>query len=248
MIQEVEKMTAEVESSRNDREVLEKDKNALEAKIEPLKTDFQELSEQRDEIDDEIQKKQQQLSAILSESAKINTKKLDIKYQTKIVDIPTGEHDILGREKTKKKKERTGNLIIPERNFKVLEKALNKALTVQLQIENFSKTDLVQENRKLKKNYAELRENHNQYVDDYNDLLEEKQELEIEVRSLRDELKHVYNGVKEFFRENAKNLNQARSLLGDVVEKVKEKIQGSTFERAFRQEVRRENERDGFSR
>lgn len=248
MKREVEKMTVEVETAKTDREVLESDKNALEEEIEPLKAEYLGLSAERDEIDDEIQKKQQQMSAILSESATINTKNLDIKYQTRMVDVPTGEQDIFGREKTKKKKERTGNLIIPEKNFKLLENALNEALTVRLQVENFSKTDLVRENKSLKQDYAELREKHNQNVDDYNVLLEEKQELETEVRSLRSELKHVYDGVKEFFREGSNNLKQARDLLGGVVEKVREKMQGSTFERTFKQEIRRERGHGGFER
>lgn len=248
MARKVEKMAIEVETTRNDKEVLESDKNALKEEIEPLKAEYLGLSAKRDEIDDEIQKKQQQMSAILSESARIDTKKLDIKYQTRMVDVPTGEHDILGREKTKKTKKRTGNLIIPEKNFKVLKNALNEALSVQVQLENFSKTDLVQENKELKKNYAELRENHNQNVDDYNDLLEEKQELETEVQSLRDELRHVYDGIKEFFREGSNNLKQARDLLGGVVEKIREKVQGSTFERTFKLEIRSESERGGRSR
>lgn len=51
---------------------------------------------------------------------------------------------------------------------------------------------------------------------------------------MRDELKQVYNGVKEFFIESTDNLKQAKSLLGGVVEKVTEKVQGSTFEHIFK--------------
>lgn len=248
MVQEVEKMAVQVESSRIDRDVLEKDKNALAAKIEPLKTEFQGLSEQRDEIDDEIQKKHQQMSALLSKSAKIDVNKLGITYETRNVEVPTGEHDLFGRKKTTTKKERTGNLILPEKSFKTMRTALNQSLSVKVQLDEYSKTDFIQENKQLKKEYTDLSQTHNGNVDDYNDLLEENQSLKTEVKSLREEINQIYEGLKEFFRERTDTLQQAKSLLGGVVEKVRDRMQGSLFERTHKKEIRRENDRGGRSR
>lgn len=248
MAQEVEIMAAEIETARDNRTLLKNDKNALEAKIEPLKAEHSKLYEKRNDLNDEIHQKHQQMSAVLSKTAEIDTKKLGIVYQTEIVDVPTGEQDIFGRDKTNKKKKRTGNLIIPEKNFKTMIKLLNQSLSVQEQLREFSKTDYVQENRQLKKDYAELQAIRNKDIDDYNELLEDYRKLETEVTTLKDEISHIYQGVKDFFRERTENMQQARSFVGEVVDKIRENVQGTMFEKFFKQEIRRENERGGYSR
>jgi len=189
----------------------------------------------------EFNQRKQQVLALLEKKAEVSIEKLNMRYETKNVEVPTGKKNIFGKEEMKIEKKRTGNLIIPEDKFKSLKNIVDLTSTAQLRVNDYLKTDLVQENKKLQKNYNNLEEKHNQNVHDYNDLLEEN-------KSLKQEIKGIYRGIASYFQKGSKTIEQAKTLVKGIVDEVKQFVQGGELERTHKQETRQERNRGGRSR
>lgn len=245
---ELEKSKSELVSIKQQVNAQGSKINALRTQNEPLKLEFHELHQENTKLSHEIRQKHKQMSSVLEKGAKVDIKKLNVKYQMKNIEVPTGEQDLFGREKTETKKERTGNLIIPEAKFSELISTLNETLTVQSQLKSFSKTDFVEEVKQLKKDNAKLNEIHEQDTSDYKELFENHKELRTELTSLRNEISHIYQGVKDFFKERTETAQQAWGFVGDLVDKVRGRVSDGAFEDNFKHEIRKNNERGGPTR
>lgn len=90
---------------------------------------------------------------------------------------------------------------------------------------------------------------------EYNDLvrksnrnIETLEELEKENKSLKNEIKDIYKGFKEYFKDSKQvTTEQVKTLVGGVVDKVKEFVKGGEFEKIHRNETRT-RDRDELSR
>lgn len=174
------------------------------------------------------------------------------KRQTRNIEVPTGEKSMfgLGKEKTKTEKERTGNLIISESDYKKLVTAARDNEKLKTHLKHLLSTDMAKENRELRQNnkvvkekYNDLVQRFNANVGDYNDLAEENRSLKARVADLKQEVGLIYQSTKEFLQDRANGLQAFKRAFKDLVDKVKEKTPGSEFERLHKRERRREQNR-----
>src|SRR5699024_3518706 len=111
-----------------------KKKKDLEREIKQLEHD---LSEKKSEL--------------LAFSEKVPTEiEVKAKRQLKKVEVPTGEKNWLGKPKMKTEKRPTENVVLSQTDYKNLVSAARDNKKIKNHLEYFLKTDLAQENKKLK--------------------------------------------------------------------------------------------------
>ena len=111
-----------------------------------------------------------------------------------------------------------------------------------------AETDLPKEITKVKGKYSELVKEYNDLVRKSNRNIETLEELEKENKSLKNEIKDIYKGFKAYFKDSKQvTTEQVKTLVGGVVDKVKEFVKGGEFEKIHRNETRT-RDRDELSR
>lgn len=188
---------------------------------------------------------------------KINEKKQELK---KIVEIlPDTKEKIqymkketetvkVGFMKTEEKE--TGNYILSHKQMRDMSKKINAAVAVKKGYERLIKTDLVQENIKLReivveqnKTIEELKTRNSNLQKEKTRLYWENDSLKDQITDLKHEIKSIYKSTREFLKEHTDGLQAFKSLFNDLVSKVKEKAPEGEFERLNRVEKRREMDR-----
>lgn len=188
---------------------------------------------------------------------KINEKKQELK---KIVEIlPDTKEKIqymkketetvkVGFMKTEEKE--TGNYILSHKQMQDMSKKINAAVAVKKGYERLIKTDLVQENIKLReivveqnKTIEELKTRNSNLQKEKTRLYWENDSLKDQITDLKHEIKSIYKSTREFLKEHTDGLRAFKSLFNELVSKVKEKAPEGEFERLNRVEKRREMDR-----
>ena len=216
--------------------------------IETTKYKKQTLEKEIDFLEKNIVTKKDELTAFIGKVESDLT--VPAKRQTKNVEVPTGEKNLFGKEKTKTVKKPTENVIILRTDYKKLVAAAQDNEKLKSHMKNMLTTDTARENQDLKQENKQLKEKYNGLVQrfnantgDYNNLLEENRSLKSRVSDLTNEIGSVYKSAKEFLKERTSDLKAFRSAFKDLVDKVKEKTPGSEFERLERRERSRERNR-----
>lgn len=173
-----------------------------------------------------------------------------VKRQMKNIEVPTGEKTLFGKEKMKKEKKPTENVIISEKDYKKLVTAARDNEKLKIHLQHVLSTDTAKENRDLrqenkfvKEKYSDLVQKFNANVRDYNELAEENRSLKARVADLKREVGLIYQSTKEFLKERANGLQAFKRAFKDFTDKVKEKTPESEFERLHKREERRERNR-----
>ena len=196
------------------------------------------------------QKKNELVNLTNEKPKKISSKSINAKYEMKNVEVPTGKK-LLGVPLTEKKEVKTGNIVLPEKEYRKLIIGAQQNQQLKAQMEKYLTTDLAKENRELRKKnevvknkYNDLVERFNSNVRDYNELLEENISLKGRVKDLTNEIGSIYKSVKEFLKERTDDLRAFKSVFNDLVDKVKGKTPKGEFERLNKQEKRKEMDRE----
>lgn len=111
-----------IEMARFKKMAVENETKILAAEIEDRKNELLALNEQ---VPDRIE--------------------IRLKKHKKIVEVPTGEKNLFGKEKTKRVEKETGNLLIQETEFNRLVSAVKENERLKNNIQVYLKTDVIQE-------------------------------------------------------------------------------------------------------
>lgn len=216
--------------------------------IEMARFKKQTLEKEIDFLEKNIVHKKDELS-VFSERVESDLT-VPAKRQMKNVEVPTGEKTLFGKEKMKKEKKPTENVIISEQDYKKLVTAARDNEKLKIHLKHVLSTDMAKENRNLrqenkfvKEKYSDLVQKFNANVRDYNELAEENRSLKARVADLKQEVGLIYQSTKEFLKERANGLQAFKRAFKDFADKVKEKTPGSEFERLHKREERRERNR-----
>lgn len=217
--------------------------------IETTKYKMQTLEKEIDVLEKNIISKKDELTAF---SEKVESDlKVPAKRQMKNIEVPTGEKNLFGKEKTRTEKVSTENVIISETDYKKMVTAARDNEKLKMYMKNMLNTDvaqenqkLVQENKQLKEKYNGLVRRFNGIVNDRNELVRENDSLKSRISDLKQEIGFVYKSAKEFLKERTSSLSAFKSAFKDLVDKVKEKTPGSEFEQLQKRERRHEQNRD----
>lgn len=217
--------------------------------IETTKYKKQTLEKEIDFLEKNIVTKKDELTAFIGKVESDLT--VPAKRQTKNVEVPTGEKNLFGKEKTKTVKKPTENVIISRTDYKKLVAAAQDNEKLKIHLKQVLNTDMAKENRGLRENHEVLRGKYNDLVhrfngmvEDHNELIQENKSLKARVSDLKREIGFVYKSAKDFLEERISGLSAFRSAFKDLVDKVKEKTPGSEFERLHKRERRLEQNRE----
>lgn len=227
-----------IETRELKKQTLEKEIESLEKKLKEKKSELLALNEK---VPDEI--------------------KVQAKREFKQVEVKSKEKNFLGIPKKEIQKKPTGNVIVPEEEFKKLVRAAKENKRLKGSMEKLLNTDLVQENIKLRKIVVEQNKTIEELKTRNSNLQKEKTRLYWENESLKDQISIlkqdiglIYESAKEFLRERTDSLKAFKSVFKDFVDKVKYKTtqfeqkhdlgaKMNEFEKLHKQELRKERER-----
>lgn len=205
------------------------------------------------------QKKNELVNLTNEQPKKISSKSINAKYEMKTVKVPSGETIGIGKlrhEFTKKEERKTGNIILPEKEYQKLVLGAQQNQQLKAQMEKYLTTDLAKENQKLERKVEKAVEFNNETVDDYNNLvqrfnklLDENDSLEEQVKTLKQEIKSIYHNVKDALKSSISNSKAVSNFMRVIAKEVSEDVKKPEFGRIESQEQRKErNLNRGMSR
>ncbi|WP_338657409.1 plasmid recombination protein (plasmid) [Sporosarcina psychrophila] len=202
-----------------------KEKKDLEREIKQLEGD---LSQRKTEL--------KALTEKVSSEIKVPFKK-----QMEIVDVPSGEKNFLGKEKMKKEKQPTGNVVLTKEDYKKLATAANQKEKLTQQIFKVLDTDFAKENKELKAENKVIFKEWKSAVEENSQLRDENSRLKQRVGSLTNEIENLYKHTKEYFKERTGDLNAFKKVFGSWIDKIKEKLPTSHLKRVHDRSEAKEN-------
>ena len=224
------------------------EKGSTREHLETREFKKQTLEKEIDFLEKNLQEKKNELLA-LNEKVP-NEIKVQAKREFKQIEVKSEEKNFLGIPKKELKKTPTGNVIVPEQEFKNLVHAAKENKRLKGKMEKILNTDLAKENKaldqKLRVVYKEweTEANANKKLRQENmQLLRENSKLKSHISDLKREIGSIYKSTKEFLKARTNDLKTFKSLFNDLVSKVKEKSPKGEFERLNRVEKRREMDR-----
>ena len=224
------------------------EKGSTREHLETREFKKQTLEKEIDFLEKNLQEKKNELLA-LNEKVP-NEIKVQAKREFKQIEVKSEEKNFLGIPKKELKKTPTGNVIVPEQEFKNLVHAAKENKRLKGNMEKILNTDLAKENKalgqKLRVVYKEweTEANANKKLRQENmQLLRENSKLNSHISDLKREIGSIYKSTKEFLKARTSDLKTFKSLFNDLVGKVKEKSPKGEFERLNRVEKRREMDR-----
>ncbi len=209
--------------------------------------EFKKLKEEEREIKKELQIKKDELMAYTKEN-KID-KEIDITpiKEMEDVEIETDEKSLFGITKTKTVRQWTGNIVLSEKDYLKLRQEINKGKKAEGKLEAILKTDIYQQNKKLKNELENQINKNDKDIDDYNDLVgrynklnEENSLLKDQVSDLSNELRITYNSVRDNFKERLGGLKASRSAFKSLVDVISSKINNSLLKCEFDKENKKQ--------
>lgn len=172
--------------------------------------------------------------------------KIQTKTQMRTVEVPTGEKNFLGQEKTKKEKQPTGNRIVAEEEFQKMMTAAKENQRLKTMLDSYLTTDIVKKNKQLEQENEHLKSVIDEYYDEWQDLTKENRELKNEnselkahIGDLTNEIKILYQTTKEYFKARTSYFKGA---LREFADKLKDKLPKSQFGRLQDTDERQEKE------
>lgn len=199
--------------------------------------EYKKVQKEIEELNLKHEKTKEEITKFVEQSPeKINTKEFNVRYEVKDVEVETDKKNFLGIAKTKIEKQKTGNVVMPINKYRELQKMAEKNLEVEKQVNEFMKTDLVQENKKLKEDYNNLNNKYNHVVDYVIHFKNQTEDLEREIDNLKEEIQEIYKEVKTIFVEKM----QVPEYLHEVFSNLKERFENSRFANLFVQDKKEE--------
>ena len=197
------------------------------------------------------QRKSEVLALSKDKKPIIDKEALDLKDETKTVKVPSGETIGIGKlrhEFMKNEEQKTGNVIIPKDKLNTLIQGYEDLYNSNERLKKYAETDLPKEITRVKGKYNELVNKYNDLVRKSNGNIEKIIDLEKENKSLKNEIKGIYKGFEAFFKDSRQvTAEHVKTLVGGVVDKVKEFVKGGEFEKIHRNETKT-RDRDELSR
>ncbi|MFE5447554.1 MobV family relaxase, partial [Bacillus cereus] len=223
------------------------EKGSTREHLETREFKKQTLEKEIDFLEKNLQEKKNELLAL---NEKVPDEiKVRAKREFQQIEVKSEEKNLFGIPKKELKKTPTGNVIVPEQDFKNLVHAAKENKQLKGKMEKILNTDLAKENKalgqKLRVIYKEweTEANSNKKLRQENmQLLRENSKLKSHISDLKREIGLIYKSTKEFLKARTNDLKTFKSLFNDLVGKIKEKAPEGEFERLNRVEKRRERE------
>lgn len=202
------------------------------------------------QVQRKINEKKQELEKIVKALPDTKEKIQYMKKETETVKV--------GFMKTEERE--TGNYILSHKQMQDMSKKINAAVAVKKGYERLIKTDLVQENIKLreivvkqKKTIEELKTRNSNLQKEKTRLYWENESLKDQITDLKRDMRLVYLSTRDFLKEHTNGLKAFKSVFKGLMDKIKDKTSQTQeklnlepkmneFEKVHRQELRKERD------
>nr|HEF1067541.1 plasmid recombination protein [Campylobacter jejuni] len=174
------------------KEQLEKEIASLEKKLSGKKNELLILNE---EISDEVQ--------------------VSAKREMKKVEVKTEERNLFGLPKKEIRKQPTGNIFMPEKEFKQLVAAARDNKQLKSRMEKILRMDLAKENQKLASQLNGTLKNLKEKEKENQRLSEENYSLRSQNHELRQEIHFLYQSTKEFLKGITEDVRGFKNVFKD---------------------------------
>jgi len=220
--------------------------------VKDLKKYSEQIVEEKKKLEQGVQSLKKEIEDRKKESLALSEKipddgKVQIRIKGNEVKTEVKQKMIGNAEVIKKK---TENLIVTPEELKNMQDVMNAAYQVKKDYERLQKTDLVQENKKLREENKELHEVVDRYYEDWKEISAENMQLKEKNRALtalisdlKAEMKLVYQSAKEFVKERTNNAMAFKDAFKSLVSKIKQKVPGGEFEKAHQKDLNKEKNR-----
>src|SRR5690625_2995710 len=224
------------------------EKGSTREHLETREFKKQTLEKEIDFLEKNLQEKKNELLAL---NEKVPDEiEVRAKREFKQIEVKSEEKNFLGIPKKELKKTPTGNVIVPEEEFKNLVRSAKENKRLKGNMEKILNTDLAKENKdlgqKLRVVYKEweTEANTNKKLRQENmQLLRENSKLKSHISDLKREIGLIYQSTKEFIEERTEGVRAFKNVFKGFIAKVKEKAPEGEFERLERKEKSREKDR-----
>lgn len=203
--------------------------------------EFKDLKTKEKEIENEIEKKKNELKSYVIETKIDNKIDIVAKKEMKEVEIKTDEKNIFGKNKTKVVKEWTGNVVISEKDFLKMNKFIKNGVKKEQQLNKILETDVYNENKELRLGLSSKTDENNKNISDYNklvlkynSLLNENTLLRNDIDDLKTEIGLIYKSTKNIIKEHTDDFKAIfKGLSDDIYTKTKNSNLKSNFKKEF---------------
>jgi len=224
------------------------EKGSTREHLETREFKKQTLEKEIDFLEKNLQEKKNELLAL---NEKVPDEiEVRAKREFKQIEVKSEEKNFLGIPKKELKKTPTGNVIVPEEEFKNLVRSAKENKRLKGNMEKILNTDLAKENKdlgqKLRVVYKEweTEANTNKKLRQENmQLLRENSKLKSHISDLKREIGLIYQSTKEFIEERTEGVRAFKNVFKGFIAKVKKKAPEGEFERLERKEKSREKDR-----
>ena len=213
--------------------------------------EFKEMKREQKEIEREIERKKDELKSYLKDrKMKSSIDNINPEKEFKEVKVPSGEK-FLGHEFTKTVKKPTGNLIISEKDYNIIQDLNSHVKKSEAKLLNLLDTDLYQENRELKRELEvqnskndDIISDYNKLARSYNSLLNENDLLKDRISDLKTEISLIYKSTRDFLKDRTGDLKAFKTIFKELIDDVVEKTRKSDLQSNFKKEYDLENKKN----
>lgn len=220
--------------------------------------EFKEMKQEQKEIEREIERKKDELKSYFKDrKMKSSIDNIKLENELKEVKVPSGEK-FLGHEFTRTVKKPTGNLIISEKDFNIIQDLNSHVKKSEAKLLNLLDTDLYKENRELKRELEaqdskndDIISDYNKLARSYNSLLNENDLLKDCISDLKAEISLIYKSTRDFLKDRTGDLKAFKTIFKDLADNILIKTKNSNLESNFKKEYDLENKKNrtrGMSR
>lgn len=209
--------------------------------------EFKVMKKEEREIKEEVQIRKNELLAYNKE---INIDKgLEVTAYKEMADIQvsTGEKNIFGKEKMKTSRVWTNNIIVSVEDYKEMRKAIKHGIEVESKLNNLLDTDVLKENKELKRELDDLKNNTSKLIDNYNLLtrkynanIEDISHSEAHISDLKKEISLIYKSTTNFLKEHTSDTNTFKILLKALVDNISSNAKISNLDSNFKKKFDKE--------
>lgn len=220
-------------------------------KLQETEKDLKEIEMNLGEKEQDLLEKNEELESI-EQKIKINLDRVpdqnfrfkkDLKKEIETEVIPNkwkvGPPRIIKKE--------TENNVLTPKQMKKIEGQINAAVTIKKDYERLQTTDLVQDNKGLRRHAIvsmnenrDLKHENARLRNENNELRSEVSHLKSRISDLKHEIGSIYKSTKEYFKDRTGDFKRH---VRDLVSKVSEKEPQGQFEQLHKRERRREQNR-----
>lgn len=210
--------------------------------------DVQEYKKERDKIK-ELERKIDTLDTTLDtksdELAKVKTKyeharslipsePIQIEYEKNETEIEIVKKGFMQKEEIEKQ---TGNFVLTPAQMKKANEQINAATLIKSQYDIIRKMDMVKELAHAQAKNKDFKKENQLLSNKVSKLEQDNQSLKAHVNDLKGQISILYDSSKEFLKERTDNVRAFKKVLGDYIDKFKEKRKETLVEHQKQPEI-----------